>query len=364
MSHGAISMFRHFLTISIFSLFYLTSPAVVAQSHPTCPDDSYFTVIGGNGIQYGWFENATCVADDPVDQMPDTNSTPYFVAECIDTDGDGWGWNGTRSCVRGCYDGNDDGWGWDGRFGCRVSPSVTPRAEIVAGVTDVVLMAGQSNALGERTTVEYPGKDSPTPKVIVWSEFNGWQVADLCFQVWDKGFYPWSNGDCSNHPAFQIARHIVEIDPSRKVAIIPTGTGAMPISWWDRGSVEMLSIDSKVTAALDSLVDNPYVDFIAWSQGESDHQREDLWFIKLNDLINRFRETDWFDSSSGIFIAQETAASSVNERVRDLGEVDNDPLTDWVAASDLKTMDGVHWSGDSLREIGERFAERYLSLIN
>ena len=44
--------------------------------------------------------------------------------ECIDTDGDGWGWDGTDSCLIEiaedieCIDSDGDGWGWDGTMTC------------------------------------------------------------------------------------------------------------------------------------------------------------------------------------------------------------------------------------------------------
>jgi hypothetical protein len=48
-------------------------------------------------------------------------------SECIDTDGDGWGWNGTSSCLIEtvtpvCIDTPpvNDGWGWNGSTSCRI----------------------------------------------------------------------------------------------------------------------------------------------------------------------------------------------------------------------------------------------------
>jgi len=56
------------------------------------------------------------------------------IGACIDTDGDGWGWDGTQSCrvtttpvvSTGCIDSPPlgDGWGWDGTQSCRVT--ITP----------------------------------------------------------------------------------------------------------------------------------------------------------------------------------------------------------------------------------------------
>ena len=53
--------------------------------------------------------------------------------ECVDSDGDGWGWDGVQSCrVSGpdgspvpvlteCIDTDGDGWGWDGEQSCLIS---------------------------------------------------------------------------------------------------------------------------------------------------------------------------------------------------------------------------------------------------
>lgn len=140
------------------------------------------------------------------------------VPGCIDTDGDGWGWNGTASCKLAasgslltsqtntigidpvsasiCVDSDGDGWGWNGVASCRtatksyavsdgvisgsvISGSVVSEIDsrfLFAGtestvpencekidsgdyhitqlVTDVVLTAGQSNATGDGTVYD------------------------------------------------------------------------------------------------------------------------------------------------------------------------------------------------------------------
>jgi len=55
------------------------------------------------------------------------NSSDNSTA-CVDSDGDGWGWTGTESCiVQGfvpmegeCIDYDGDGWGWNGVASCRI----------------------------------------------------------------------------------------------------------------------------------------------------------------------------------------------------------------------------------------------------
>lgn len=55
--------------------------------------------------------------------------SPVFAAPCIDSDGDGWGWDGSSSCRVGelqlheCVDTDGDGWGWNGRESCKITIS-------------------------------------------------------------------------------------------------------------------------------------------------------------------------------------------------------------------------------------------------
>jgi len=59
------------------------------------------------------------------------SNTSWAQSECIDTDGDGWGWDGQQSCRAmdddgqpmpiqhgECIDADGDGWGWDGTQTC------------------------------------------------------------------------------------------------------------------------------------------------------------------------------------------------------------------------------------------------------
>lgn len=390
------------------------APAVFAQQYPSCL--SAASDIDGDG--WGWEFNQSCIVDETSTNTPlceDTDGdgwgwngtdtctvpasstgtvagnpggSPHPILDpaiCIDVDGDGYGWDGSDTCIPSntantpvttqsntgtpstliCVDVDGDGYGWDGFDTCdpgtiaSTPPSGTP--QVSDTVTDVVLMMGQSNALGENTLVDIQGVDAPSNNIVVWTQSNGWQIADLCTQIWQKGWFPWRGGVCSNHPAFQIAKGIIKSDPTRKVAIIPTGVAGKPISWWDTNGVAYAQAKLHVETALASLPEKNEVNLVAWSQGEADNGTEDAWFVKLNDLFSRLRSESWVNPQQTIFIAQETKHSSINTKVPLLA-TDNDNLTGWIPASDLTTKDGVHWSANALREIGNRYANEYLSL--
>jgi len=83
-----------------------TSPEVTTL--PVCIDT--------DGDGWGWNGSTSC---------PATPTTPETPGTCIDSDGDGWGWDGQQSCRVGtalCVDTTplNDGWGWNGVDSCRV----------------------------------------------------------------------------------------------------------------------------------------------------------------------------------------------------------------------------------------------------
>lgn len=92
-----------------------------ASSQPTQPIQPTATCVDSDGDGWGWDGTASCrVGVTPVNPV---------MPECIDTDplNDGWGWNGSTSCrvaptTLVCVDSPpvNDGWGWNGIESCRI----------------------------------------------------------------------------------------------------------------------------------------------------------------------------------------------------------------------------------------------------
>ena len=66
------------------------------------------------------------------------------ASECTDFDGDGFGWNGTSTCVPilaigNCIDEDGDGYGWDGSGTCLVGsfPTMQPTPLASSSCIDV-----------------------------------------------------------------------------------------------------------------------------------------------------------------------------------------------------------------------------------
>jgi len=99
--------------------------------------ESYILHPSNSTRGYG---TAVAVSEDNVIVGSEVQSAAYYYslnqrAECIDSDGDGFGWDGTRSCrvngsspptISNCVDNDGDGYGWDGVKTCIVdTPVVT-----------------------------------------------------------------------------------------------------------------------------------------------------------------------------------------------------------------------------------------------
>ncbi len=320
-----------------------------------------------------------------------------------DPDGDGYGFENGRSCLSNHNDGNQtpicqsalsdpdgDGYGYENNTSCRVvstgggnqynnnrttySDRPAPVVDFIdespvnlSLVTDVILTAGQSNASAQNTRFE-PGlhaEDRLDSRIIVWTQNNGWKTANPYTQIWEFGKFPaqpWDSTIASNSPGFQIARAIVDADPNRVVAFIPTSTPGEAIYHWRYGAQAYNNIKQTVETALNQLPHKAQVDLIWWMQGEADAEANDYYRNALANLINNWRGEPWYGPDK-YFIANETARFPVNQIFRDL-RYDADPYSDYSAGEDLPTTDSVHFATQAYRMIGNRVQQAYFGMLN
>ncbi len=328
--------------------------------------------IDTDGDGYGWNGVASCVVGSAPSGQPATNGIGN--ASCVDDDGDGWGWNGSASCLVSagtgsnggsqnngmhCVDDDGDGWGWDGSSSCVANPA---RIDSAAAITDLVLVTGQSNALGAGTTFD-PSLDSGHSQVYAFTE-SGWQVASLR-QIWDLGWNPRTNPDTDPHNNFALhyGVRLVQRDPSRVVGFVLATAPGQPISHWSYNGSFYHSIRTKVVSAINQLPHKAQLDGILFHQGESDGGDSGAYGQALRSLIHNLRSEPWFDSGKP-FICGETARLPVNNQLNSLNR-DSDPYTSCVPATDLPVhLDQQHFTAEALRTLGMRYADRYLSIID
>lgn len=244
-----------------------------------------------------------------------------------------------------------------------VAEQSTPSNSVptVADITDLILVTGQSNALGAGTGYDWT-LDKPDSRVFAFTK-NGWQVADL-HQVWDLNKFPqnFPGGVPSNNFGLHFGKQLVGSESNRVVGFVLVTAPGQPISHWNSDGLFFDQIRSKVSNAINQLPSKSSLDGILWHQGESDGGNDDSYSDALYQLIADFRSESWFDYGRP-FICGETARLPVNAQLRKL-ERDSDPWTACIAAEGLPTRgDETHFSAEALRLMGKRYADKYLQLI-
>ena len=350
------------------------------------------------------------VAAPPAPQIASTNVVrPACVRSDSDSDGDGFGWENNATCLvsgnsiatpanrtqvpaasttapvaqsahppclRADSDSDGDGFGWENNDTCLVTNSSVSQPPPLAArpvqtntangfvtasdITDLILVTGQSNALGAGTTYD-PSLDAPDNRVFAFTS-RGWQVADLN-QIWDLNWHPRNHPDTdpSNNFSLHFGKSVASADASRVTGfILATSPGSKIEAWNPRGSFYN-SIQNKVLDAINQLPHKSAVDGILWHQGESDGQDSQAYTDALYTLIASFRNEPWVQMQAP-FICGETKIAAVNRRLNGLNR-DSDPNTACVRGIDLSTRgDDRHFDARALRTLGARYAASYLDI--
>lgn len=240
-----------------------------------------------------------------------------------------------------------------------VPPTSTRTA---ADITDLILVTGQSNALGAGTSYD-AALDQPHPHAFAFTD-QGWQVASLR-QIWDRDWFPRTHpeGDPSNNFAFHFGKRFAENNPNRTVGFILVTAPGMAIDHWRYGGPFYREVAAKVTDAINQLPHKSNIDGVLWHQGETDANDTQVYTDALYTLIYYLRTEPWAGPATR-FICGETAQLRVNNRLNGLNR-DSDPYSACVKASDLSTQpDGHHFDAPALRTLGRRYADAYSDMLN
>jgi len=363
------------------------------RERPVCRSAS----SDSDGDGFGWENNATCLVtrDTPSPSSAQGDSRPVCQSSASDPDGDGFGWENNRTCLiaettlsepaapstgattsatsnrpvctSADSDADGDGFGFENNTTCIVAassqePRVTTQSGSItaADITDLILVTGQSNALGAQTSFNAQ-LDAVNRSVFAFTN-EGWQVADL-HQIWDLNWHPRNhpNTDPSNNFAFHFGKTVAERRDDRVVGFILASAPGAAISHWDINRQFYGEMEAKVLDAINQLPHKSALDGILWHQGESDGRDEQVYTDALNALISNLRSEPWAETDIP-FICGETKIPSVNRRLNRLNS-DNDPNTACVAGEDLPTRgDNRHFNAAGLRTLGARYGTTYLSI--
>jgi len=259
----------------------------------------------------------------------------------------------------------------------------------VDDVTHVIVVTGQSNVTAPLTSFD-PILDHPNPRVFAFTD-DGWQVADL-HQVWDDNAHPGNhsltdpNRSPNNNFVFHFGKSLATVDTNAVPAFIVLAAPGKGIAHWDYESPFYLKMRNKINDALAQLPNKNTIDVMLWHQGESDSLYEgtsdpdatnlgepgsfefiNYYPIKLTSVIRNFRSESWASPDLPFICGETRILLDINRRLLQLND-DPDPNTACVFTTDLPFLpadpSGAHFSAAGLRELGRRYMEAYLEMVN
>jgi len=228
------------------------------------------------------------------------------------------------------------------------------------------IMAGQSNMAG-RGFVE-PQDTIPNRRILTIDQSGRWIYAKEPLHFYEPKM---AGLDCG----MSFSRTLIDSLPSGiTVGIIPCAVGGSAIEQWlndetFRGVKLLSNFEEKVKLIKSSGT----IKGIIWHQGESNAKPEliPLYAGRLDSLTKIFRKTVKNDSLPIIIaelgsyaepLEKKNRWNSINTIIKTFAE--KNPNTFVVNTQDLKQKgDTVHFDSESQRKMGERFAHKYLEIM-
>ncbi|MFD2697757.1 sialate O-acetylesterase, partial [Mesonia sediminis] len=226
----------------------------------------------------------------------------------------------------------------------------------------VFLLAGQSNMAG-RGLVE-PQDTIPSKRILTINKKN-----ELIYAKEPLHFYePTMTGlDVGLSFGEELIKNVPD---SISVLLIPTAVGGSSITQWlNDDNFRNVQLFTNFKEKLELGKSYGTLKGIIWHQGENDATNEkdiENYQNKLNQLITKFRKTSGNNKlpiiigELGSFSANREQWEKINEKIRAYASTDS--LTKVVKTADLEHKgDKVHFSSESIRILGERYARTYLN---
>lgn len=262
---------------------------------------------------------------------------------------------------------------------------------------DLVILAGQSNAVGFDAKPSEIPKDPVDQKVLLW-----WKTGDPPPDTHDSSSNNWlplgpqplgnpapkksaprqygnfAQPDGGFGPEMGFARHLLQIDPDRKLAILKvafSGT-SIPQDWdpkkrdqKDSCYAALLAEFQRATLAAKTkdIVLRPTA--FLWVQGESDANAQNAppYAKDLADFLQALR-SDLNAPKLPAFIAvnphfglgKNTFMPAIVEAQKQAAQ--NDPLTTYLDTSSAPIANGAHFDTRGTLQVGQEFAAAFLKL--
>lgn len=241
-----------------------------------------------------------------------------------------------------------------------------PSSGLPAGKVELFLLAGQSNMAGRGPIKDLTAADAAeNPRVWALNQEGDWQLA-MDPLHWDKP-------GAAVGPGKFFGRVVAAKNPGVIVGLIPTACGGSSISVWAPGKffnqTKSHPWDDAMVRAKRAMQDGT-LKAILWHQGESDSNTRNaaLYEKRLIELIVRFRtaldspdlpfiigQLGKFDSEGSTWSAEREEVDRAQQAV-----AAQLPHVYFVSAEGLGSRgDKLHFSTDSQKTLGVRFAEAY-----
>jgi len=257
---------------------------------------------------------------------------------------------------------------------------------------DLILVAGQSNAVGADSPMDELPADPLDKNVMFWwrcgkapadikdsSSGQKWSTLQAQKRGGDKNFNCKGGGF---GPEMGLARTLLKNNPERKIAIIKIAYNATAIDAWERkkpvakqkpaydNCYEALFVEVKLAIAEAkkkgiTLVPRAFV----WVQGESDASQELVpqYKDKLQQLIENVKND--FNAPKLISMLavntkfrykQQKYVGEIAKKQEELAA--EDKLVEYVDSSKLDTVNKYHFSAKGTLELGQLFADTLIRL--
>jgi len=227
----------------------------------------------------------------------------------------------------------------------------------------IFLMAGQSNMAG-RATIET--QDLVTnARILSINSLNNWTIAKEPLHFYEEA----DKLDCG----MSFARKLLEnIPDSITIIMVPCAVGGSSVFQWlndeEHRNVKLLSnFKQKVQLSKQKGI----IKGILWHQGESNANDNDIPIYKnaLLELFSVFREQVGNDDlpiilgEIGHFAEDDQELfDQINEIIHSMEDEKN---CFWISSEGLTDRgDNLHFDSESQRKLGERYATKYLELVN
>jgi hypothetical protein len=252
--------------------------------------------------------------------------------------------------------------------------SITEIPQAYRGRMSLFILAGQSNMVG---WAPIPEEERSDPRIYVFSNDYRWRVAaepiDHAYNQVDKV----SEDRIAGYgPSLAFALASLDRHPQAVIGLIPCAKNSSGIAQWQRNLSDQ-SLYGSCLKRVRAASPMGHITGVLFFQGETDAQDPKQyptpevnpfdWAELFTAFITDLRK-DLHQPSLPVVFAQ-LGSNSAPEAFLNWEVVKQEqlsvqlPMTAMIITDDLPLLDGVHFTTQSYRIIGERFAEAYWNMV-